>query len=71
METLTRANARRRFDQGQFRLIYLATLPVFLVAALFQRALPLVHAGDHPSGVTILAQAKAAASSCGSFALMG
>jgi CelD/BcsL family acetyltransferase involved in cellulose biosynthesis len=70
MNIATATGARRRADEVQFRLIYLSTLPAFLLGAAVSRVL---RARDRRpgSGLTIVGEAKAAASTCGSFALMG
>ena len=58
----------RRTDRIDFHLVYLASLPFCLAVALLARLRP----GDHvESGLSILGQARAAARTCGSFALMG
>ena len=59
---------RRRGDAVQFQLVYLATLPVFLLGALMARLWP---ARRRARALSIVGQARAAAQTCGSFALMG
>ena len=72
MMATMKPDARRRSDRIQFRLVYIATLPVFLITALLGRALP-VRRGRRESGPgpTVLGRARAAASTCGTYALMG
>ena len=74
MSILTKASPRRRADEIHFRIIYLSTLPVFLVANLISRLVPglrHVRSGDRSMRPSLLGEAKASAQLCGSYALMG
>lgn len=73
MTVLARPQEHRRADEILFRLIYGATLPAFLLAALVARFLPArrVARPGASSGLSIVREAKAAARTCGSLALMG
>jgi hypothetical protein len=74
MSHLPKPDSRRRADEVQFRLVYLFTLPVFVLAAFVARLRPArwksrnAEAGSRSS---IFGEARAAARTCGSFALMG
>lgn len=74
MTVLTQPLSRRRTDEIQFRLIYGATLPFFVAAALVQRLVPSRRRrrSDRDAATpSIVREAKSAARTCGSFALMG
>lgn len=71
---IRRPATRRRSDELQFRLIYGATFPAFLLGALARRAMsskPSRATGRAAPGLSVFGEAKAAARTCGSFALMG
>ena len=70
----------RRADKIQYRLIYMATLPAFLLVVAVSRLIglgpvvrgPVVHGTAARGGAqSILGEAKAAAQTCGSLSLMG
>lgn len=79
MMVSARIQPRRRADALQFQLIYLATLPAFLVGTLVARLVPpRLLPARRPAGrpgtssrLSVFGEAKAAARTCGSFALMG
>ena len=61
------SSGRLNSDAVHFRLVYIAAFPFCLLAALLGR----VGHADHGTGRSILGDAKAAARTFGSFALMG
>lgn len=67
-----RSPGRRRSDEVHYRLICLATFPFFLLAASAMRLVPARRpaAGAAPR-LSVFREARAAAQTCGSFALMG
>lgn len=67
MRDLITPDGRRHSDAVHFRLVYLASFPFCLLTALVARV---GHAGEG-AGRSILGDAKAAARTFGSFALMG
>ena len=71
MRVQTTTGTRRRADEIQFRLIYLTTLPAFLLRELVVRLLPTQQRVRAGAGQSVFGGAKAAARTCGSFALMG
>ncbi len=70
MAVMTHATSRRDVDQAQVRLVYLACLPVFLLATAILRLVPaLRRERNRPN--SILREASAAARTCASLSLLG
>lgn len=74
MAVLAHTPSRRRADEVQFVVVYLLTLPVFLISSIVGRLL----SGRRPAGprgfgesLSVIQEAKASAQTCGSFSLMG
>lgn len=73
-DTRGRAQRDRRADALDFRLIYLTAFVVMVVAAAIERALPwnLLERGERRSSrKSVLGQAREAANTCATYALMG
>ena len=70
MAVLTKATSRQQADEAQFRLVYLATLPVFVLTTALLRLAPARRRAGDKAG-SILGEASAAARTCGSLSLMG
>ena len=68
--TTSPSHPRRRADEVQYRLVYYATFPVFVLTALACRVLPRERRGRTDRG-SVVGEARTAARTCGSFALMG
>jgi hypothetical protein len=67
-----RSARHRRSDALDFRLIYLTAFAVMLVAAVLERVLPWnLLAGGQAGQKSALAQAREAANTCATYALMG
>ena len=63
---------RKRADAVQFRFIYLSTMPAFLLGAMALRLLPArLRRASAGARLSVFGEARAAARTCGSFALMG
>lgn len=74
MAVLAHTSPRRRADKVQFVVVYLLTLPVFLVSSIMGRLVSGRRPADpHGFGesLSIVQEAKASAQTCGSFSLMG
>ena len=74
MTVLAHTSSRRRADEVQFFVVYVLTLPVFLVSSIAGRLLS-GRRQAAPRGfgesLSIVQEAKASAQTCGSFSLMG
>lgn len=63
-----------RADQMHFRIVFLVTLPIFMLISLARRLLPLRRRSEtaiYIARQSILREARAAARTCGSLSLMG
>lgn len=74
MSAYTKVSSRRRTDEVHFRIIYLSTLPAFVVVKLISRistGLRSARPDDRGVRPSVLRDARASAQLCASWALMG